>query len=338
MEVLEKYKKQLDLIRQNPDLLNDYRFDAGIRFDEERLHLNIAIYNDWQQSDYEIAKFIFNEENKWQNDSWGFSEEVNFSALILTKFENPEVIWLFWDSKSSSFDSSIGFDGEYLVFLGIEKTYQYLEAAEHPSRKDVLKYIGETLESCIYTQENIDRWKESKKRYFRNYDLNAHKSVKDELWFLFSTKEKELFMPKLAEWLKQPIEWSEDNLGSFITFAKYSGDKFLEIEAHLLTLEKNDKGFYTDIDKRNLSQLYIDVGEYEKAFGIMNNIIAGTDNKNVIRDCLEQLCEIIFKNENRTNEIVIKSFAIIQREKNKYKNFSPHVDNLINRVTQIMIN
>lgn len=53
MTVVENYKAELELVRQNPKLLDNYRFDKDAidskHFD--RLRLNIAIYNDLKQTD-----------------------------------------------------------------------------------------------------------------------------------------------------------------------------------------------------------------------------------------------------------------------------------------------
>jgi hypothetical protein len=335
LQLTEKYKNQLDLVRQNQNLLDNYRFDKNAVSSNhfERLRLNIAIYNDFKPSDFEIAKFLFTEESKWRKDAKdGEVDNLYFLAFILTQFKRPEIVWLFFDTKNIDFDSGIGFDGEYLVSAGIEKTYEYLETTDNIHKQDLLKYIGETVDTCNYSQEEIDDWTNSKKEYFNCYTY----PIADELYFLYSTNEKDLFLAKLPEWVNQNRKWSYEELSLFRTYAKYSGDKLLEVKASELTVEKNDKDFLDDINKKELATLYIEVGHQDKAFEILKSIIKSSDNKNIIRDCIEQLCKIIIINKDNIADISFSSFEIIRKQQRKYGRFSPYVDDLINDANRIM--
>lgn len=335
MTVLENYKTQLDLVRQNPKLLDNYRFDKNVidskHFD--RLRLNIAIYNDLKQTDYEILKYVFAEEREWRKyGKDGDIDNLYFCAFILTLFNSPEIVWLFLEAKYNDFDSGIGFDGEYLVSAGVKETYQYLKTVDNPKKTELLKYIGEVEESCIYSQVDIDDWKEMKKSYFRCYKL----PIQDELYFLYSTNERELFLKKLPEWINQERAWTDEELGLYRTYAKYADDKVSEIKAYKLTLKKNDKDFLIDIYNRQLAELYVETGENNKALEILEIVIKGTDNRNIIRDCIEQLCRIIIRTNSSSDETSKKSYHIIKVQHTKYRNFSPMVDGLIKDVTEIM--
>lgn len=335
MTVTEKYKLDLDSVRQNPNLLNNYLFAKDTKNSKhfERLRLNIGIYNDLKQSDFEIVKFLFTEEKEWRK--YGKDGEVDnlyFSAFILTYFNNPEIIWLFFETKNSDFDSSIGFDGEYLVSAGIEATYKYLKTTQHPQRQNLLEYIGETVEECKYSQKDIDNWKEFKKKYFQCYKY----PIQDIVYFLYSTNEKQLFLEQLPNWISTQSNWTYDKLGLYRTYAKFAENKVMQIEATKVSIEENDKDFLTDIYKRELAELYIDNSEYDKAFETLIEIIKGTDNKNIIRDCLEQLCRIIFADEAVSNPVIVNSYKTIKREQKKYKNFSPNVDSLIQEAEKMV--
>lgn len=335
MQLTEKYKNQLDLVRLNQNLLDNYRFekDADSSNHFERLRLNIAIYNDFKLSDFEIAKFLFTEESKWRKDAKdGEVDNLYFSAFILTQFKRPEIVWLFFDTKNIDFDSGIGFDGEFLVAAGIEKTYEYLETTDNIHKPDLLEYIGETVDTCNYSQEEIDDWTNSKKEYFNCYTY----PITDELYFLYSTNEKDLFLAKLPEWVNQNRKWSYEELSHFRTYAKYSRDKLLEVKACELIVQENDKDFLDDINKKELATLYIEVGHQDKAFEILKSIIKSSDNKNIIRDCIEQLCNIILINKDNIGDISFSSFETIRKQQRKYGHFSPYVDDLINDARRIM--
>jgi hypothetical protein len=334
MNITVKYKEQLDKVRQDLSLLDNYKFispDNSKHF--ERLRLNIALYNDLKQTDYEIARFLFNEEFKWRkNPQDGEVDNLYFSAFILTRFNNPEIVWQFFDTKNIDFDSGIGFDGEYLVSTGIKETYEYVYKSEQPLKSKVLELIGESYEKCFYTQNEIDKWIEYKKIYFKCYTY----PIMDESLFLYSVNEKELFLSTLQTWIKKQNDWSYDKLGLFRTFAKYSGDKDLEIKALKLTLEKNDKEFLTDVYKRELAGVYIEIGDFEPSYNLLKTIIDETDNGNVVRGCVELLCKIIKNNKTNDYEIPQKSFNVIINAKRKYGHFSPYVDELIIEVKKLI--
>lgn len=335
LQLTEKYKKQLDLVRQNLNLLENYRFDKdAVSSDHfERLRLNIAIYNDFKPSDFEIAKFLFTEESKWRKDAKdGEVDNLYFSAFILTLFKRPEIVWLFFDTKNIDFDSGIGFDGEYLVAAGIEETYKYLETTDNIHKQDLLNYIGETVDTCNYSQEEIDDWANYKKEYF-----NCHiYPITDELYFLYSTNEKDLFLTKLPDWINQNRKWSYEELFLFRTYAKYSGDKLLQVKAAELIVENNDKDILNEVYKIELATLYIEVGQQDKALEILKSTIKGSDNKNIIRDGLEKLCKIIITNKDNINEISFNSIEIIKKQQRKYGHFSPYIDELIKDASRIM--
>ena len=175
MTLTEKYQNQLDLVRQNPNLLDNYRFDKDAPNSNhfERLRLNIAIYNDFKQTDFELVKFLFNQEKEWRKvvDD-GEVYNLYFCAFVLTFFNKPEIIWAFFEAKHIDFDSGCGFDGEFLVAVGIEKTYAYLQTTTHPDSQAMLKYTKELVEESDYTDEHIEEWKAHKREYFRGLRIS----------------------------------------------------------------------------------------------------------------------------------------------------------------------
>lgn len=334
MDITGKYQEQLDEVRQDLSLLDKYKF---INYDNskhfERLRLNIALYNDLQQSDYEIARFLFNEECKWRknpNPQNGEVDNLYFSAFILTRFNNPEIVWQFFDAKNFDFDSGIGFDGEYLLSTGIKETYDFISKSENSLKSKLLDYIGETIEKCNYKQDEINEWIDFKKNYFKCYTY----PIRDEIYFLYATDEKELFTQKFPGWILHTSDWNYNNLSLFKTYANYSQNIDFKIEAYKHAIEKGDKSCI-DMDKVKLGQIYIETGEYGKAVETLNTVIASTENVNIIRDCIEQFCYLIIIKGNGDLDYISQSIDLISRLKKKYKTFSPKVDELIENVNQI---
>lgn len=332
--LINKYINELNLIRENPKLLDNYCFDKDALNSKhfERLRLNIAIYNDFKKSDFEIAKFLFMQEKEWRK--YGKDGEVDnlyFSAFVLTLFQLPQIIWLFFEAKDIDFDSRIGFDAEFLFSSGLEKTYLYLESAEHPMKESVLNYIEQNRIFSDYSEVEINEWKNDKTSYFKVYKF----PTENELDFLFSTNERELFLAELPNWIVKKKNWTNQDLDLYITYAKYSGNKDLQIESLKLTIDKSNDNFLVEIYKTRLAQLYLDTCQNNKTFEILESVIKQTKNKNIIRDCVEQLCNLILNSKILTNDISKQSYKLIITQQKKYKNFSPVVDKLINDVLEI---
>ncbi len=332
MNITVKYKEQLDKVRQDFNLLDNYQFissDNSKHF--ERLQLNIALYNDLQQSDYEIAQFLFNEEYKWRkNPQDGDVDNLYFSAFILTRFNNPKIVWQFFDTKNIDFDSGIGFDGEYLLSTGIKETYDFISKSENSRKSKLLDYIGETIEKCSYTQDDINEWIDFKKNYFKCYTY----PIEDEIYFLYSTDEKELFNQKFPAWIENTLDWNYTNISLFKTYADYTQNVDYRIKAYKHAIERGDKR-YIDTDKIKLGQIYIEAGEYSNAVETLKSVIASTKNVNIIRDCIEQFCYLIIKTGNGDLDFISQSIDSISRLKRRYKTFSPKVDELIEKANQI---
>jgi hypothetical protein len=334
VNIEETYRNELNSVRQSIDLLDNYAFDKKANDSKQfdRLRLNIAIYNDLKDSDYDIVKFLFKQEKEWRK--YGTDGEVDnlyFCAFVLTHFGKPEIILDFFETKNIDMDSGIGFDGEYLVSTGIESTYNFLVNSNYSNKGKILKYIGESTEDCIYTNQDIQIWKDSTEQYFACFKY----PIQDLTYFLYSTRQKELFLKQFPIWINEQQNWTYDKLGLYRTYAKYSENKLIQLQAIKLTIEKNDKDFLTEIYQRELAELYIDNSEFENAFKVLESIIKRTDNGNIVRDCIEQLIRIIYSDKSFSKQLTINAYDLIKKEQIKYKQLSPKVDGLIVEVDNL---
>jgi len=327
MTITKTYQQTLDQIRQNSALLDQYRFDRDASDSKhfDRLRLNIAMYNDLRQTDFEIAKFLFEQEKEWRKVVVDEGvDNLYFSAFLLSLFNNPAVVWQFLETKYIDFDSSIGFDGQFLLAAGIETTYQYLETVDHPDKERLLKYIGQNAQSCFYTQKEIDDWKANKIDYFQDYQY----PIENEIDFFYLTNEKQLFLEALPGWINAQETWTRDNSLTYNMYAEYAGDVLMQIEATKRVIE-NSNNDIADYYRKDLAALYINNANYDKALDILTELISRTDRKNIVRDYLEQLCRIVLADKTASNPITIKAYEIMKREQDKYGDFHTTVDNLI---------
>lgn len=236
MNLEKTYRDELEKLRSDRTLLTDYSIDSSTDSNANQIKRNrilIGLYNDCQTSDYDIAKFLFNEEKALRKSAQVVEEyevEVLYlAAFILTKFDRVEDIWSFIDSKTTDFDSSIGFDTEYLLSFGIDKVKKYLTDSNHPNKELALKFTGVNNQTPPYSQEEIDDWKRFKHEYFLVFEF----PIKDEVDFSFQAKEYEHLKELLPNWLANKDKWTENQ-----TLTSIAIGRVLQIdEFHLSSLK-----------------------------------------------------------------------------------------------------
>lgn len=256
---LEKiYRDELEKLRSDGTLLDSYSIDSAKDNNRNQIRRNrilIGLYNDCQNSDYEIAKFLYNEEKELRKSDQVVEEyevEVLYlAAFILTKFDKVEDIWSFIDSKTTDFDSSIGFDTEYLLSFGIDKVKKYLTTTDHPNKELALKLTGVNNEPLPYSQKEIDDWKRFKYEYFLVFEF----PIKDEVDFAFQVKEYAYLKELLPSWLTNKDNWSENQTLTCIAIGR-----ILEIdEFHLDSLKHYVETFKNSVRiemyKKDIAQL-----------------------------------------------------------------------------------
>lgn len=223
MNLEQKYRDELEMLRSNKKLLSNYSIDSSKDRNLNQIKRNrilIGLYNDCKPSDYEIADFIFNEEKTLRKSDLEIEnyevEVLYLSAFILTKFDRIDDIWKFIDSKTTDFDSSIGFDTEYLLSFGVDRVFRYLEKTEHPNKELGIKLVGSNLPIANYTQEEIDEWKKFKHDYFLVYEF----PIKDEVDFSFQAQEYEHLKSLIPIWKTKKNEWTENQNLTSITIGR----------------------------------------------------------------------------------------------------------------------
>lgn len=266
MKLEEKYRNNLNDLRHNLGLLSNFSIDSAKNKNWNQINRNrilIALYNDWKSSDYEIVDFIFNEEKKLRQSNLEFENyEVDvlyLAAFILTKFNKIEDIWKFIDSKTTDFDSSIGFDTEYLLSFGVNRVINYLKEDQN-SKSKLTDLVNINLLESNYTQEEIDVWKIFKHQYFAVFEF----PIKDEIDFSFQAKEYEHLETILPNWFEQKETWSENqNLTSIAICRELNLDKL-----RLDSLRNYNKKFSNSVRRKINNE---EIAEIEKGLNINSN-------------------------------------------------------------------
>lgn len=235
--LINKYIEELNVIRDDKSLLSEYRFTRDKPNHFARLKINIALFNDFRETDFEIAKYLFEQESIWRKSEHyydnGEVDNLYFSALLVSKYQKPEMVIKFFETKMIDFDSRIGFDGEFLLSNGKEETFKYLSESKNEIVKEIYKHIGNSIENCRYKDDEIKIWSDFKHQYFNNYI----QPVEDPMWFLYSMNEKELLKSNFQKWIDSNDEWDENKILRFRTFSEYLDDHENHIKSLRMILE-----------------------------------------------------------------------------------------------------
>ncbi|WP_222936116.1 hypothetical protein [Neolewinella lacunae] len=239
--LINKYIEELNLIRGDKNLLKEYRFTNDKSNHFERLRINIALFNDFKQTDFWISKYLFEQESIWRKSEIDYDNEdvdnLYFSALLVSKYQKPEMVIKFFETKMIDFDSSIGFDGEFLLSSGKEETFKYLSESGSEIVNKIYKHIGNSIENCGYKDDDLKVWRDFKYQYFKDYIL----PIEDPMWFLYSMNEKELLKANFQSWIDSNNEWSESKIYRFRTFSEYLDDRESHIKSLKMILKHNNE-------------------------------------------------------------------------------------------------
>ena len=231
MNLQEIYQNRLNKLRENPNLLNDLSIKSSKNNNYNQIERNkvlIALYNDIKTSDYDIVNFIFIEQKKLRQSNKTIDnydvEVLYLAAYLLTKFNKTDDIWKFLDSKETDFDSSIGFDTEYLFSFGVDNVLEYLKQSNNPNKERLIELVTEDNSNPFHSQEEINEWKNYKQHYFAVFEF----PIKDEVDFAFQAKEYKYLKQLLPDWLLKKNEWTENqNLTSIGIGKELNLDDFL---------------------------------------------------------------------------------------------------------------
>ncbi len=234
MDFEKEYVQEFNRLRIDNRLLEEYSLLKSTDSNKNQIKRNrilIALFNDIRTSDFRIVDFMFNEEEelrKSANKVEGYEvDPLYLAAFLLTQIGNIDVIWKFIDTKRIDFDSSIGFDLEYLYAFGVEETVDFVRNSNHLNKEKAIRILGLNNPSLPFTQNEIDEWKKWKSLYFSVFKF----PIKDKINFAFQAKEYEELRKEVPNWMSRIDEWSEEQFINSITIGKILGIKELHLKA-----------------------------------------------------------------------------------------------------------
>lgn len=332
--LIGEYIEELNRIREDKSLLEEFKFSINDPNHFGRLKLNIALFNDFNEADFWIAKYLFEQESNWRKSEnyydIGEVDNLYFSAFLVSRYQKPEMVIKFFETKMIDFDSGIGFDGEFLLSNGKEGTFNFLLESNDERVEDIYKHIGNSIENCRYRDEELKSWETFKYQYFRNYI----QPIEDEMWFLYSVKEQNALRDNFEIWIDGQTELMGNNLSRYILYSEYLDDS-----NHLIIgLEKKLELENKSIDEepwryKKIILAYFKNGRPEDGLFYLAEILSVLDNKNRKRDYVDILCDFFLSREYP--EYDKRVFDMITKEFNQHGSFLKRVDDKFDQILKL---
>ncbi|MFG2004239.1 hypothetical protein ACGFNU_34275 [Spirillospora sp. NPDC048911] len=131
--------------------------------DRQRLLDDIDPHDVGEQ--HALLREIFQAEMRQRPDTGGdeFFENLYHCAFLLYLIGDPSDVPMMWQAKHLDFDTSIGFDVQFLLGAGVKATLDYLNAH---GRADIAQALAEYEE----TSEDLHEWEAFRRDYFYDPD------------------------------------------------------------------------------------------------------------------------------------------------------------------------
>jgi tetratricopeptide (TPR) repeat protein len=269
MSILEKIRKNKK--SWSGMACKEARSDDRRKYDENekaRYSLLIELQYDFQESDRELIRFLFEQEviSREKGSSVGIGNSLWLGAFLLAKFKDPGDISLFFRANNSNFDTYCGFDIEFLFWLLGEEMDSYLAK----NNSELLNDLGGVyFDSGL--GENIEDWWANKLIQYPDCVEKELPLVLYERSLYFGDIEKariylDLWALGEPESCRKEISLKRayENFGEF--------DKAIQISRKLIDLK--DSGWDKAVAYGDLLKLYIQVGAPSDAVEYIERIDA----------------------------------------------------------------
>lgn len=250
-QLLPQYKQELHQLRLNNENIYHYQYvkeqnNKGFSYDKNeinRYRIIIAIIADKKNEDEWIIEQLFQAEIKAHqtNLDQGLSSSMKRCAYLLASFDNPNHLDVFIQANSANNDTYYEFNEKYLLWNGIENSYDQIKNSDKLLQDFFYQKLGKTPQECVFTNEQLVNWKSNLKDYYTNY-LQVE-DFDEEFHLLLDLDEKALATKMIANWMQnQPLK-DITFYKKLVTYYGYLNaiDKQISVYHELLKLSKTKK-------------------------------------------------------------------------------------------------
>lgn len=175
--MLEKHLQVLNNVRSGNIPVTDFHFQQSEDEDicdsnqQKRSYLIIALLFNPLPTDEALLRELFLQEiMRAENDAFqGLGDAMIRAATLLARFKNPENVWLFTRAKQANFDTSCGFDYEFLVSAGINETYNFVDSSQSEWKNAFYGIAGASRDHCHISTKQLAVFEQR-----LEFQLNAH--------------------------------------------------------------------------------------------------------------------------------------------------------------------
>jgi len=334
--MIEKHIKVLDDIRNGNINIDEFAYQEGtdsngFLYDVnslKRYRLLIAMQYSRKKSDEFFLKYLIDSELKMHRYApfQGLYSSMNLNAYLLSQFNRPEYALIFLRVKQANFDTHCGFDLQYLLSAGIERTYDYINSLknEDEDKLSFFELAGETKEECYFSEAEIEKWKACLDKLYPEEYKFEH--IKEEIQLAIELEEYDILKEKVNQWSQSISTWTINQLHDASYYFKLLKDSHQQIWVNEQLVNHQNTEWDKASQLQTLAQLYNKHGFPIKAWEKINQahqyMIQNQDWKQVGlgRFIIETTFEIIININNINDKTAVEAFELVSKEIRGVKN------------------
>ncbi|MCF6407204.1 hypothetical protein L3C95_30185 [Chitinophaga filiformis] len=317
--MLEKHLQVLSDVRSSKIPVSDFHFQQSEDEDicdnnqRKRSYLIIALLYDPLPTDEPLLRELFLQEIlRAENDAFqGIGDAMTRNATLLARFKNPENVWLFTRAKQANFDTSCGFDYEFLVSAGIDESYDFVDSSQSEWKDAFYAIAGPSRDRCNISTEILDDFEQR-----LQFQLEASlDDTEDQIELAIELDEKDIIREKVAQWKTEKQEWTAAEATALDYYEQLLGNTEGRIAANELALTLESRDFMKENILNNLCALYLKTGNTLMAWDRMQSSLAMADpNHWLSGDVVARLFEIVCALNSPEHPIAAEAFSRGMRE------------------------
>ncbi|TWW00308.1 hypothetical protein [Chitinophaga pinensis] len=241
----------------------------------------------------------------------GCGDAMMLAASLLSRFKNPENVWLFTAAKRANFDTSCGFDYEFLVSAGIDVTYDLVDNAKASKLKQAFYYVaGASREVCHISQEELLQWETRIQRTLHP----SLDTIEQEMYLAIDLNDKEALRELVDQWQTEKTTWTGEEANALLYYETVLKNRAGEIRAYELIAQLDNRAFMRTHALEKLSRLYLENGEALKAWDTLQLALAQErDMARLSGPTVDTIYQLTLAFDNQ-HPIAIASFSRAMRE------------------------
>lgn len=264
---LDSYRKDPSKWQENAySEGNSEKFGRYDKHEKTRYATLLAIQYDFQERDEDLIRYLFEQEIlARENDSFqGIGEALWLAAYLLATFKRADDIPLFYRAKFANFDTSCGFDREFMYLALRENTEEFV----HKNYPELYNDMKDSFDSMGLNKPLDDWWKNISSRYPEHVDEEP----------LFTLYERNIYFGNRTRAKKYLDQWKEEepesaNKNSTMKYAYIElGEFSLAMQLLKKELDEKERGWDRASCLSQMLELYVRMDGPIEGFDVLQTL------------------------------------------------------------------